>query len=540
MHLLITGGRSAFAQIVAATLAAEHTIRLCDTVLPEAAEITAAAQETAHPITRMVGDIRQPEDSERAVEGIDAILHFATLAQLQAESLTPQELLDYASRGTFVLMNAARAAGVGRILLGSTLAFFKRMPWHWRVNETWRPRPEPAIEQLAPWIAELATRESTRVGTMQALCLRFGQMVDDAVARSEPYDRNWLHMDDAVAGVRAALAHEPTRQPDWKIFHITAPGPYAKIRHQNSAVVEELPDYQPTHDFADLAAAAPVPAVDERPWRAVLAPTHHTPSRPIRNVLLLGAGGPMGVVTTQELLSSYTLHVTDLLPLAEIAAAGKPQGPGAPLPIPVPPPHTESHIDVRDADAVAAAAANMDAIINCTVIRHDLANAFLVNTIGAYNVMQAAVAHGIRRVVHTGPLVQHLEGFGDYSWDFDIPVDAPGRAFDHQYIHSKYLGQEICRVFAEAYDLEVPVLLFCALYNPDVVKSGFEEFTISWADTGRALRRALEVTELPSPYEMVNISADLPHSRFDHRKAQQLLNWQPRDGMEHLWQAREA
>ena len=74
------------------------------------------------------------------------------------------------------------------------------------------------------------------------------------------------------------------------------------------------------------------------------------------------------------------------------------------------------------------------------------------------------------------------------------PVDAPGRGFDHQYIHSKYLGQEICRVFAEHYDLEVPVLLFCALYNPDVVESGYDQFTISWADTGRALRRALEVT----------------------------------------------
>jgi hypothetical protein len=27
-----------------------------------------------------------------------------------------------------------------------------------------------------------------------------------------------------------------------------------------------------------------------------------------------------------------------------------------------------------------------------------------------------------------------------------------------------------------------------------------------------------------------------PHGRFDHRKAHDLLNWQPRDGLEHLWQ----
>jgi nucleoside-diphosphate-sugar epimerase len=186
------------------------------------------------------------------------------------------------------------------------------------------------------------------------------------------------------------------------------------------------------------------------------------------------------------------------------------------------------------------ACAGMDAIINCTVVRPHPVDAFLVNAIGAYNVMQAAVAHGIRRVVHTGPLVQHLTGPNDYSWDYDLHVDAPARPFDHLYIHSKYLGQEIVRVFAEYYGLEVPVLLFCALYNPDpeMIKEGFPLFTISWPDTGRALRRALEVTTLPTPYVMVNISADVPHGRFDHDKARAILNWTPRDALEHLWQDR--
>jgi nucleoside-diphosphate-sugar epimerase len=186
------------------------------------------------------------------------------------------------------------------------------------------------------------------------------------------------------------------------------------------------------------------------------------------------------------------------------------------------------------------ACAGVDAIINCTVVRPHPVDAFLVNAIGAYNVMKAAVAHNIRRVVHTGPLVQHLTGPNDYAWDYDLHVDAPARPFDHLYIHSKYLGQEIVRVFAEYHGLEAPVLLFCALYNPDpaIIREGFGLFTISWPDTGRALRRALEVTALPAPYVMVNISADLPHGRFDHDKAQAILNWTPRDGMEHLWQNR--
>lgn len=527
MQLLITGGNSALARAVAAALAPQHTIRLFDR------HFTAPLPPDCTPVT---GDLREPTAIAPAVTGVDAILHLATLVQAQDPIGDEPTVLDEASRGAFVLMNAAREAGVPKVILGSTLAFFDRMPHHWQVNEEWRPRPTPELAQLAPWVTELSCRESARVGTMTVICLRFGQLVDAAHVATQPYDRRWLHLADAIHGIDCALAYDGGRRPDWAIFHITAPGPHAKICLAHAASAQAAFGYRPVHDFAAQAAHAPAPSRDERPWRTILAPVTTVPSRPIRRVVILGAGGPMGAVTTQELLSSYTLRVTDLRPLATIAAEANPQAPGAPLPTPVSAPHHEVQVDVRSGAEVMAACADMDAIINCTVVRPHPVDAFLVNTIGAYHVMQAAVAHGIRRVVHTGPLVQHLRGFGDYSWDYDLPVDAPGRGFDHLYIHSKFLGQEICRVFAEYYDLEVPVLLFCALYEPAVIQEGFSLFTISWADTGRALRRALEVTTLPSPYEMVNISADLPQARFDHRKAHWLLDWQPRDAMTTFWQ----
>jgi nucleoside-diphosphate-sugar epimerase len=243
----------------------------------------------------------------------------------------------------------------------------------------------------------------------------------------------------------------------------------------------------------------------------------------------------MGAVTTQELSSSYQLRVTDLRPIKEIAAEARPQAPGAPLPIPLDAPHETRQVDVRDPAQVMAAAEGMDAIINCTVVRPHPVDAFLVNTIGAYNVMRAAVAHRIRRIVHTGPLVQFIRGIGDHSGDYDLHVDAPPRPYDHLYIHSKYLGTEICRVFADYYGLEVPALLFYMLYNPTMPVPPYP-FMISWPDTGRALRRALEVTSLPSPFEMINISADLPHGRYDFRKAREVLDWEPRDALEDFWQ----
>lgn len=526
MSVLITGGNSHFARALATALTPEMNVRLLDTAFNASAP---AGVET------VTSDLREPDTTAAALTGVDTIIHLAplTLADTTDDEVTA---LDFAARGSYVLMNAARTANVARIILGSTLDLFARLPAYWQVNETWRPRPEPVLAQLCPWLAELSVRESARVGTMQVICLRFGHIVTDADVASQPYDAQWLHIDDGIHGVRRALAYEAKRRPDWSIFHIMAPGPGAKIRLQYAESANEDFGYQPMHDFHQHAAPASSALRDERPWREILAPPHPIRSRSVCKVVIFGAGGPMGAVTTQEISSSYILRVTDIRHMADILADNKPQAPGAPLPIPLGSPHEERLVDVRNLPQVIDACEGMDAIMNTTVVRPHPVDAFLVNTIGAYNVMRAAVAHKIRRVVHTGPLVQHLTGTGDYQWDYDLPVDAPARPFDHLYIHSKYLGQEICRVFAGYYGLEVPVLLFCALYNPEVIKDGFAQFTISWGDTGRALRRALEVTTLPSPYEMMNISADLPHARFNHDKARTLLNWAPRDGMESFWQ----
>jgi nucleoside-diphosphate-sugar epimerase len=107
---------------------------------------------------------------------------------------------------------------------------------------------------------------------------------------------------------------------------------------------------------------------------------------------------------------------------------------------------------------------------------------------------------------------------------------APGRSL---YAHSKYLGQEICRVFAEHYDLEVPTLLYTQFVNPDVTENLYP-FAVSWQDSARALRRALEVGTLPSPFEVMNITADLPHGRHSARRAREVLGWEAQDRLEHL------
>src|SRR5262249_31693991 len=158
--------------------------------------------------------------------------------------------------------------------------------------------------------------------------------------------------------------------------------------------------------------------------------------------------------------------------LEDIAAEGKPQSRHAPLPRPFPPPHENRVVDVSNAEQVMAACEGMDAIVNCSVLREDPVKAFLVNTLGGYHSARAAVQPNIRRVVQPGPALTLVDDPPDYTWDYDQTPEAPPRPYRHLYFHSKYLGQEILRVFADYYDLEVPVLLYCHFVNSEVLKKG--------------------------------------------------------------------
>jgi nucleoside-diphosphate-sugar epimerase len=179
----------------------------------------------------------------------------------------------------------------------------------------------------------------------------------------------------------------------------------------------------------------------------------------------------------------------------------------------------------------------MEAIVNCTVVRDHPVRAFDVNVRGAYNVMQAAVRQGIKRIVHTGPQVAH-----SYRDDFNISSDALPRPGLGLYPLTKYVAMELCRVFAEAHHLEVVCLLFSSFIDPTADhRPGGQDtysFLASWADTGQAFHRALVAENLPSPFEVFNIISNLPHGKYSLTKARHLLGYEPQDDLVWLWTRR--
>ena len=523
MRITITGGAGRLGQALAAHWQDTHQVRTVDALpLPDGA----TSQD------HLVGDLRDSAFAQQAIADTDVLVHLAPIAPAGPATTSDLDRLDVATRSTYHLMLAAPDAGVKTVVLGSTLDLFAAYPGAWRVTEQWVPQPAPTPAHLAPYLAECSARELVRALPLRVVCLRLGEVVTGAEVKGQPFDGRWLHAEDAVQAVERAVALTPTEeepQTGWWVYHITAAGPRTRVPLEGAT--DTRLGYAPQHafrawwtdDWQHPPADAPRPAV---------------PSRPIRKVVVFGAGGPLAAAAAPLLTETHTVRLTDLLPLADIIAANEPQSPGAPLPVLFDPPHEAQVVDITDYDQVLAACDGMDAIVNCTVNRPHPVEAFRVNCLGAYNVMRAAVAQGIRRIVHTGP---HLTGSGHnvgYNWDFDISADVPPRPGHWLYAHSKYLGHEVVRIFAEAYDLEVPALYFGGFMNPARHRprsGGVGGLTISWNDAALAVRRALEAPSLPRPLEVFNMTTDLPHRKFPNEKAKRLLGWQPRDILDHLW-----
>lgn len=529
MHIAITGADSLLGRALVGALGAEHEVSVID------------------------GDLREPAVARAGLAGVEAIVHLAPLATRAGDGSWQDdcERLDQAARGTYVLLNAAIEHGVRRIVLGSTLELLADYPAHWDLDENWQPRPDVTdVRQLAIYLAEESAKQIARVEPLEVLCLRLATIVNNAATAGQPYDPRWVHVDDAVQAVVKALSANPGYQAEhstgrlgfgWWLFHIPGGGRYTLVPLTDAAGPRGI-GYAPVRDFmgSEGADAAPPEPPADIADRSSLTPRQRIPSRPIRSVLMLGAGGPLAAGTSLLLAPSYRLRLTDAQAIAEIEAANKPQSPGAPLQCVLGPPHETRVVDVTNYDQVLGACEGMDAIVNCTVLRPHPVEAFRVNMLGAYLTMRAAVASGIRRVVHTGPLQVISDRQSGYTWDFDISPDTPARPGNWLYLHTKYLGQELVRLFAEAYDLEVPSLFFYGFINPALPRGHVGPMTVSWDDAGHAIRRAIEVPALTSPFEIFHINADLPHGRFPGTKAYQLLGWFPRDDLAHLWARRQS
>ena len=245
------------------------------------------------------------------------------------------------------------------------------------------------------------------------------------------------------------------------------------------------------------------------------------------NVLILGANGELGPHVVRALEGRHRLRLSDINDLETR--------------------HEYLKVDASDIDQVIAAADGMDVIINLSVLRKDRRLAFDVNARGCYNMMVAAVEHGIDRVINTGPFYV-VAGPTYERFDHMIGPDVPHQPGTYLYALTKSLGQEICRVFTDSHDIHVLDLLFYMFLDAEThtVESGspianighdLVPYTVSWGDAADAFGCALDVEldSLPTRSEVFFVFPDLPHQKFSNEKTRRILGWEPKDKLDQFW-----
>ena len=499
MRILLTGAASDLGRTLTTALEADgHRLLLVD-----GEAVSASAQSEA-----CVADLTESDAIWSAVRGVEAVVHTGEPpANVPADpKVRDAFLLDYYTRGTHVLFKAGVEAGVKRFVYGSTLDLFRPYPEDVYISEMWRPLPTTDTESLARYLGELTCREFARDFLVGVTALRLGTIALEEEVVGQPPDLTWLDRRDAVRSFCSALERDTSDHPNWSrrwgLFHVCATPPNPKYVHNRVAPIAE-----PQHHFGRAWQAAGDSEPVSRPFvQQIPAPAPVPPAPDVRKkVLFLGASGAIGPFLTPGLVPHYDLTLTDV----------KPHPDGA----------TVCRVDVTDYEQVLEAARGHDAIMNYTVVRDDPDLSFHVSVRGAWNVMRAAAALGIRKVLHSGP--EYVWPYYGHEFDVDNPPSAPGTGW---YFLTKMLSREICRAFARAHGIVTPCFLFNGLGPaPTEPKMGadFPPHTIVWEDLQYACRLALEVAALPDNYEDFHLHSYLGQGKFSIDRPRRLLGFEP-------------
>jgi nucleoside-diphosphate-sugar epimerase len=130
-------------------------------------------------------DLNDAEGLRQAVAGVDTIFHQAALPSVPRSVQDPRTSHIANIEGTFNLLEAARAAGVRRIVYAASSSAYGDQPGFPRV-ETMRPEPiSPyAVQKLT---AELYLQSYFRVYGMETVCLRYFNIFGPRQAADSPY-----------------------------------------------------------------------------------------------------------------------------------------------------------------------------------------------------------------------------------------------------------------------------------------------------------------------------------------------------------------
>jgi len=249
-------------------------------------------------------------------------------------------------------------------------------------------------------------------------------------------------------------------------------------------------------------------------------------------VLITGAAGRLGRKLSGALGGEHELVLGDVNP------------PDDPRAMP---------LDVTDLAAVRASVAGCEGIVHMAIVDWPLpsleetlrygATALQVHVAGTYNVLQAALEAGLRRVVHLSS-ASAVDGLPEGT---AVPPDC--RHYSNgPYGLTKGLAEDVCRAFHAAYGVPVTILRLGTIYSPEpggvwignqFVREGADQpppppgptsSRVHVDDVTRAIAMALAVVE--PEYALVHIVGASAGDTWDLEAARRVLGWAPRVGFD--------
>lgn len=181
MQVLVTGGAGFIGSHLAAALAAQgHQVRVLDNLSSGRREnLTGAAVEL------VVGDIRDLAVVETAVSGCDLVFHQAALVSVPQSIAEPRQNHQVNVDGTFHVFEAARQAGVRRVIYASSAAVYGNLPGLPK-------RESDPLAPISPYAAAKLMNETmaqayTAVYGMELIGLRYMNVFGPRQDPSSPY-----------------------------------------------------------------------------------------------------------------------------------------------------------------------------------------------------------------------------------------------------------------------------------------------------------------------------------------------------------------
>jgi nucleoside-diphosphate-sugar epimerase len=154
MHILVTGGAGFIGSHLTRWLVEQgHTVRVLDNL---SSGRSAALGPARNAVELVVGDLRDPEALARSIAGSEVVFHLAAMVSVGESIERPRTAYELNVLGTVGLLDAARAAGVRRVVQASTCAVYgntERLP----VGEDDLPQP------LSPYAATKLAAEQAGV-----------------------------------------------------------------------------------------------------------------------------------------------------------------------------------------------------------------------------------------------------------------------------------------------------------------------------------------------------------------------------------------